>query len=445
MNQTDKIIENLILSLRKFGVAFGERIVLGEIDLDIPLRGAFVLMGPAGTGKSTLLRSITRINEATPLYRTWGEMVYNDNENSTPALVGQNTRLLMASVFENIVNEIPNRSKYTKLQQRELAAQLLINAGLTELLDHLDKPVVDLDLALQRHIAIIRTVASDVRLICIDEPTTGLDETSANRLIDYIKQESEHRAMLVVLHNQEQAKRLGGITTLMAGGRIQESCEADNFFSVPTSPVAKEYIRNGNCTVPAPDADPETLADSASAPPPLPETARKYVRQAAGPRGFMWLKKGMLAGTPRPGIVAEFHDDLEALKRVGVTVLVSLTTTPVDSLALIDYGIKHIASPIIDMQPPTIEQAFYLCKKITDCIAAGDVVAVHCRAGLGRTGTILASQLIYEGYEALDALETVRRVEPKWVQSEEQVAFLVEFARAVANGSQVRNLSRKTA
>jgi atypical dual specificity phosphatase len=47
---------------------------------------------------------------------------------------------------------------------------------------------------------------------------------------------------------------------------------------------------------------------------------------------------------------------------------------------------------------------------------------------LGRTGTILATYLIWEGAEALSALETVRRVEPRWVQSEEQVAFLERFA-----------------
>lgn len=448
MSKINKSTDEIILRLSKFGVAFGERIVLSEVDMEIPASGPFVLMGPAGTGKSTLLRSATKLNEATPLYRTWGELEYfgdKYNDGTTPALVAQNTRLLMADVVENIINELPDRSRYTKLQQREIAIQLLRGAGLHELCDRLDDSVVDLDLALQRHLAIARTVAANPALICIDEPTTGLNDADADRLIDYLQQVSRGRAVLVVLHNQAQAQRLGGMTALLAGGRVQECCSSEKFFSAPDSVAAREYIKNGNCTVPAPDAAPDTLDETVIAPPPLPEQARKYVRQAAGPRGFMWLKKGMLAGTPRPGIVAELEDDLEALKRVGVTVLVSLTMTPVDSVALAGYGIAHIESPIVDMQAPTVDQAFDLVEQMTECMNAGDIVAVHCRAGLGRTGTMLAAQLIYEGYDALDALETVRRVEPKWVQSEEQVAFLVEFARAVAKLPQGRWLRSLTA
>jgi atypical dual specificity phosphatase len=185
--------------------------------------------------------------------------------------------------------------------------------------------------------------------------------------------------------------------------------------------------------VPTPGADADQLDSAVSRPPPLPEPARRYVRQAAGPRGFLWLKQGALAGTPRPGIVADLEHDLAALKRVGVTVLMSLTQTPVDSAAVQAHGMRHIAAPIRDMRAPTVAQARELCVQIESLIAQGEVVAVHCRAGLGRTGTILASHLIWEGRSALDALETVRRIEPKWVQSDEQVWFLEEFACAVAN------------
>jgi atypical dual specificity phosphatase len=80
------------------------------------------------------------------------------------------------------------------------------------------------------------------------------------------------------------------------------------------------------------------------------------------------------------------------------------------------------------MGAPSVTQAAGLCQQIDRKLQEGEVVAVHCRAGLGRTGTILATYLIWEGAEALSALEMVRRVEPRWVQSEEQVAFLERFA-----------------
>jgi atypical dual specificity phosphatase len=65
-----------ILNLDKFGVAFGDRIILRTIDLQIPEKGIVTLLGPSGTGKSTLLRTICGINNAVSSLRTWGEVSY---------------------------------------------------------------------------------------------------------------------------------------------------------------------------------------------------------------------------------------------------------------------------------------------------------------------------------------------------------------------------------
>jgi atypical dual specificity phosphatase len=397
----------------------------------------FVLMGPGGTGKSTLLRTLAGFNAANPSLRTWGEATYGgealDAARERPALVMQSARLMIASVFDNVVNDLPQRSSLTRLQQRELAAGLLAEAGLGALTTRLDEPVVRQPLGVQRHIAILRLAAANPPLLCLDEPTTGIGEGDIERLLGYIRREAQRRALLVVLHNQAQARSLGGHVALLAGGTIHEACPSGEFFNTPTSSAAREFVRNGNCTVPTPDADPGELDVDAPPRPPLPAPARRVARAASGPRGFLWLKRGVLAGTPRPGIVADLDADLEALKRVGVTVLVSLTRTSVDSSVLRQHGLAHISSPITDMEAPTIEQAKALCVRIAELIQQGEVIAVHCRAGLGRTGTVLACHLIWDGKSALDALEAVRRVEPKWVQSETQVAFLDEFAHAVAN------------
>jgi atypical dual specificity phosphatase len=128
--------------------------------------------------------------------------------------------------------------------------------------------------------------------------------------------------------------------------------------------------------------------------------------------------------------------DLEALRSVGVTRLISLTEEPFSPVLASDFGISCLASPMPDMHPPTIEQALDLCRAIDAALAAGEVIAVHCRAGLGRTGTVLAAYWLWRGcgaIGALKALEHVRRIEPGWVQSLAQVKFLEEFALVVAS------------
>ncbi len=424
-----------VLSLQGFGVAFGEKVVLSSVDMMVQERKVTVLLGPSGTGKSTLLRTLAGFNDANPNLRTWGVAEYLGqpiSDEERPALVSQSARLMMASVLENIVHELPERRSLSPMQQRELAKRLLKSAGLDELVSRLDDEVIHLTLAQQRHLAIMRLAATSTRLLCIDEPTTGLEESEAQRLLDYIAAESARRAVLVVLHNQSHALSLDGNVVLLAGGIVQASGETETFFKAPANDVAKSFVRTGSCSVPAPDADPETLDPQSPPPPPIPQAAKEFMSDSFGPRGFLWLKKGILAGTPRPGVFHDIHYDLKALKRVGVTCLVTLTERAPETEEMSEYGIGNIWSPIPDMAAPSLTQALDLCRKIEQSLQDEQVVAVHCRAGLGRTGTILAAYLIWEGREALDALETVRRVEPRWVQSEEQAVFLEKFATALS-------------
>ena len=427
-----------VLRLRGFGAAFGERVVLSAVDLDIADRQVLVLLGPSGSGKSTLLRTLAGFNDASPALRTWGQATYLGAElqqGERPALVAQSARLLLASVLANIVQDLPERANLTTLQQRELATRLVRRAGLDELIAQFDTPAAELPLALQRHLALLRLAAAGPRLICLDEPTTGLNDQEAQRLLRHIRTASQRHALLVVLHNQAHVRLLGGTVALLAGGVIQEAAPLTDFFSAPNSRAGRDFVHTGSCAVPSPGADPSTLDPTAGQPAAIPPEANNYVSDAFGPRGFLWLKKGRLAGTPRPGIVHDLDYDLKALTRVGVTILVSLTTTPPDSDAYAAAGIANLWFPIPDMGAPALEQAQDICRQIEQLLTQGAVVAVHCRAGLGRTGTLLAAHLIWEGQPALSALEIVRRIEPRWVQSETQLRFLEEFAFALANGS----------
>jgi atypical dual specificity phosphatase len=238
--------------------------------------------------------------------------------------------------------------------------------------------------------------------------------------------------VLFVTHNQRYARVAGGTTILLAGGRVQEISPASTFFDEPVSQPGRRFVRTGGCENASPNAQRGDLRSSL--PPPRPSLAPPARSRFEGPRGFFWLIPGRLGGLPRPGVVASLEQDLDGLQRLGVTTLVTLEEEPTVDVALL--GQRDIASihfPIPDMGAPELRSLDELARGIDTLLRGGHVVAVHCRAGLGRTGTVLASQLVFEGAHARDAIERIRRLNPKCIQSVAQVEFLSmyeQFLRA---------------
>lgn len=419
-----------VLCLTEAGVAYGDRVVLQDLTLEIASIGVTVLMGPGAAGKSTLLRSICDPGFGGEGVERWGEWSYQGRPlaygAALPALVEQKAKLLLATVFENLVQNLPARATLTPAGQRAVISDQLRSHGLPALVERLDDSVLDLPAADQRKLAVLRCVSSDPALLCVDEPLVGLEESAAQEVIAFLRQESRRRAVLVVTHNQRYARELGGWVFLLAGGSLQESLPAEAFFTAPRTEVGRVYLRTGSCALPSPSARPEELA---------PDFRRESEPEDL-PTGFRWLQPGRLAGTARPGLLRDLEQDLAALQALGVTVLVTLTEDALhlDAEQRDRCGLRVIWCPIDDMHAPSHQAAQRVCAELIQLMRDGAVVAFHCRAGLGRTGTMLAALLIHEqGLDGAQALEAVRSINPRWVQSEIQVRFLNSFG-VVLNG-----------
>lgn len=428
-----------ILTLAGFGVAYGDKVVLRGIDFDVPARGCMALLGPAGTGKSTLLRTLAGYNNAHPALRTWGLVRYRQKDlgdGNRPAMVMQKSQFLISTVWDNLVFEMKDRALLTRLQQLEKIEALLRRTGQEHLLDKLNEKVVRYSAAQQRGIAILRQALSEPDLLMVDEPTTNLPQEEVPPLHRMIQELAQDRALLVVSHNQTYARRMADRVVLIANGVTQECSDAPRFFQTPSSEAARQYIRTGSCpeegTAVAPDDESDEPAPLHGVAPPAPLGDLPNAKPASwGPRGFVWLIKGRVAGAPLPGIVRDVGYDLAALRDVGVTRLVSLTETPFPPELAEGYGIACHASPIPDMHAPSHEQMLRLCQDMDRYLENREVLAVHCKAGLGRTGTILAAYRLWRAgatASAVEAIEFVRRLEPGMIQSQVQADFLADFA-----------------
>ncbi|MBL4684475.1 MAG: dual specificity protein phosphatase family protein, partial [Nannocystaceae bacterium] len=143
--------------------------------------------------------------------------------------------------------------------------------------------------------------------------------------------------------------------------------------------------------------------------------------------GFSWVSP-TLAGLPRPGRSGDLASDLAFVASQDVHTLVSLTEAglPKDTVAGHGMASQHI--PVVDFQPPTQAQFDRFLALLAEAADTKTKIAVHCEAGRGRTGTMLAASFIAGGMTADEALTVIRRLRPGSVETPGQEQALAELA-----------------
>jgi atypical dual specificity phosphatase len=155
---------------------------------------------------------------------------------------------------------------------------------------------------------------------------------------------------------------------------------------------------------------------------------RNETLQALPPNfSFIWEKK--VAGSAHPGSGQYLAAALSALRELGIRSILTLTEEPLDGAVLGEYSIHGRFLPIDDFCAPTADQIDEAMQFLTERIEAGDGVLVHCRAGIGRTGTILGCFLVSRGVEPAAAIAKIRRERPGSVEVYAQEYAIYDYAR----------------
>jgi len=142
------------------------------------------------------------------------------------------------------------------------------------------------------------------------------------------------------------------------------------------------------------------------------------------PTGFVWVEKGKLAGSGYPAS----RSQVEWLTKAGINSVLTLTSYPLppDYARGLDVVVNHV--PMEDHEPPGLDALVRAVDIVEEQVRTGKTVLVHCLAGQGRTGCVLAAYLIRTRTIGADeAMAEVRKAKPEFVEGSQEVS-LREFA-----------------
>ncbi|MGE4299264.1 MAG: phosphate ABC transporter ATP-binding protein [Desulfovibrionaceae bacterium] len=215
-------------------VAFNGREVLRGVDLSIAARRATVCIGRSGSGKTTFLRALNRLNECFPLCRTQGAVrVRLDGvmqDAYAPQVCVEALRRRVGMVFQT-PNVLPvsierNMTLPLRLVLGERGAACagrmeaaLGEAGLwDEVRDRLRDPALSLSGGQQQRLCLARALALQPDVLLLDEPTASLDFQAAQRIEDLLLRLRERYTLVVVSHSLRQARRLADTLAVFRDG-----------------------------------------------------------------------------------------------------------------------------------------------------------------------------------------------------------------------------------
>jgi atypical dual specificity phosphatase len=138
---------------------------------------------------------------------------------------------------------------------------------------------------------------------------------------------------------------------------------------------------------------------------------------------FSWVLEDRLAAMPFPLT----EDAYVVLQQLGIKAILNLTGYLDDAPLLSAFNVYHI--PIANQKPPTLHEMHQAVSIIQASLKSSQPVVVHCEAGLGRTGTIIAGYLATCGLPAQEAIDYMRKLRPGSVETEEQEAVIYEYER----------------
>lgn len=243
-----------MIKVTNLSKSFADNVVLRQIDLDIKEGETTVIIGPSGTGKSTLLRCLNFLEQPTTANITIDDLVIDANSatkkqitalRKKTAFVFQNYALFAnKTALENITEGLVTvRGKSAVIAKQE-ALTILTSIGLADKQDYYPSALSG---GQQQRIGIARAMAAQSKVILFDEPTSALDPEWVGEVLGLMRQLAQQKqTMLIVTHEMQFAKEIADRVIFMDQGQIIEQGSADMIFNNPQDPRTRTFLQRVN-------------------------------------------------------------------------------------------------------------------------------------------------------------------------------------------------------
>lgn len=237
-------------------VAYGARRALDDITLEIPEREIFGIIGPANSGKSTLLRCINRTLEFTPSARMTGRVLIHGQDVARvrdACLVRRRVGMvaplpvgLPLSVYENVAYAPRRAGVRDRTELDQLVEYCLRKAMLwDEVKDRLGLLGTRLSGGQQQRLTLARALSLRPEILCLDEFSIAIDPVTTMKIEDILLELKEQITIVLVTNLVQQARRIADRTAFLSAGRLIEVDRTETIFERASNRLTERYV-NGD-------------------------------------------------------------------------------------------------------------------------------------------------------------------------------------------------------
>jgi len=227
---------------------------LKDVSLDIEANAITVIFGPAGGGKSTLLRAINRLNDLADVKTRTGRVLIDGIDVFEPhidvnrlrrrvGMVFARPTPLPLSIYRNISYSLELAGERSRSQINAAVERALVQARLwDEVKDRLKDSAYSLSGGQQQRLCIARALAIQPEVILLDEPTSALDPISTSNIENTLQDLKKSYTIVIAPHNTQQAARVADFAAFFLEGSLIEYGPGKELFALPRDKRTQDYV-----------------------------------------------------------------------------------------------------------------------------------------------------------------------------------------------------------